>query len=80
VGLAGSVLLWEEAGSLHARVSTNATEALLRRKLRLLNAEQFVEHITRFEDLLRMNGGTYVLIRWREGVDRERVKSVLSRL
>jgi hypothetical protein len=74
------VWVWEQDGRVWARLETNAREDRLREKLRRLGEEDLVDHVERHEDLLRLNGGSYMLVRCRSGVCREQALAVLERL
>lgn len=62
------VFLWREGGKMHARVGTNAPKAVLLRRLCELGVGEEVEEVTEHEDLLRLNGGNYVIVRWNADV------------
>lgn len=64
MNLARDLFFWFEDGKPHCRVRTNASKAMLVKRLRDLGIGEAVEVVEVFEDLLRLNGGNYVIVRW----------------
>jgi hypothetical protein len=72
--------VWEEHGRLWSRLGTNATEALLLKRLRVVGLGDAAEHMERHKDLLRLNGGSYVLVRWNPDVTRALLAELLPKV
>lgn len=68
MSLVREVFMWREDGKMHARLGTNAPKSLLLRRLRELGIGDEVEEITVHDDLLRLNGGNYAIVRWSSAV------------
>jgi hypothetical protein len=62
------VFLWREEGKMHAHISTNASRAMLLRRLSELGIGDQLEELTVQEDLLRLGGVDYAIARWSSDV------------
>jgi hypothetical protein len=78
--LARDCFLWREDGRMHSRIGTNAPKHLLLARLRDLGIADLVEEITIHEDLLRLNGGNYAIVRWNSGATAALLREKLAKL
>lgn len=77
MGIASHNTMWEEQGAVMSRLQTNLSAAEFVSRLALGGRPTTIESVEENQDLLRLNGGPYLIVRWAAGVSRDEVRELL---
>lgn len=73
MGFASHAISWNDGGSLHTRLQTNLSAEAFCRRLERAGLAGAAATIDQHPDLLRLNGGPYLLVRWADDADRDAI-------
>jgi hypothetical protein len=76
MSIASHVTTWEEGRALWSHLQTNISAADFSRWVARCGRTAAVESVEEHGDLLRLNGGPYLIVRWTVGVTRDEVQAV----
>ena len=78
MGFASHAISWDDGGSLHTRLQTNLSAEALRRRLEAVGLTGAASEIDQHPDLLGLNGGSYLLVRWAKDAERVAIARFLA--
>lgn len=77
MSFASHVTMWEERGAMMSRIQTNLSANEFVSRLAQCGRPTAAEAVEEHQDLLRLNGGPYLIVRWARGVTRDEVQAIM---